>query len=94
MSVKVDLLKDKDIDQITYQIVKHKIWQVLWEGRATMEKISGSVVVTEAKEVLCGLYNAKGGDGVEFCRASCSYTGNREYDQKAFRMVFRNSRDI
>jgi len=60
MSVKVDLLKDKDIDQITYQIVKHKIWQVLWEGRATMEKISGSVVVTEAKEVLCGLYNAKG----------------------------------
>jgi len=60
MSVKVDLLKDKNIDQITYQIVKHKIWQILWEGRATMEKISGSVVVTEAKEVLFGLYNAKG----------------------------------
>ncbi len=60
MSGKIDLLTEKKIDQITYQIAKHKIWQILWEGRVTMEKISGSVVVTEAKEVLCGLYNAKG----------------------------------
>lgn len=60
MSGKIDLLKDVGVDQITYQIAKHRIWQILWEGRATMEKISGSVVVTEAKEVLCGLYNAKG----------------------------------
>ena len=40
------------IDPITYEVVKHSIWQTLWEGRSTMEKVSGSVVVTEAKEVL------------------------------------------
>ena len=60
MMIKEDLLKINGIDQMTYQIIKHQIWQVLWEGRSTMEKISGSVVVTEAKEVLCGLYDVNG----------------------------------
>ncbi|MDY6864314.1 MAG: hydantoinase B/oxoprolinase family protein, partial [Thermodesulfobacteriota bacterium] len=51
---------DIKIDPITYEVVKHKIWQNLWEGRATMELVSGSVVVTEAKEVLYGLYDGAG----------------------------------
>jgi N-methylhydantoinase B len=49
-----------NIDPISYEVIKHKIWQVLWEGRATMELVSGSVVVTEAKEVLYGLYDRDG----------------------------------
>lgn len=52
--------KKETMDPITYEVVKHKIWQNLWEGRATMELVSGSVVVTEAKEVLYGLYDRDG----------------------------------
>ena len=48
------------IDPITYQVAKHKIWQTLWEGRYAMELVSGSVVVTEAKEVLCSLFDTEG----------------------------------
>ena len=54
-----DVNKQK-IDPITYQVAKHKIWQTLWEGRYAMELVSGSVVVTEAKEVLCSLFDTKG----------------------------------
>ncbi|MDY6864082.1 MAG: hydantoinase B/oxoprolinase family protein, partial [Thermodesulfobacteriota bacterium] len=53
-------MQDNKVDPITYEVVKHKIWQILWEGRATMELVSGSVVVTEAKEVLYGLYDRDG----------------------------------
>ena len=48
------------LDPITYEVVKHKIWQTLWEGRLAMELVSGSVVVTEAKEVLYSLYDKEG----------------------------------
>ncbi|MFH2045109.1 MAG: hydantoinase B/oxoprolinase family protein [Pseudomonadota bacterium] len=51
---------DFKIDPITYEVVKHSIWQTLWEGRSTMEKVSGSVVVTEAKEVLFSLHQPNG----------------------------------
>ena len=53
-------MKKTKLDPITYEVVSHKIWQTLWEGRATMELVSGSVVVTEAKEVLYGFYDAEG----------------------------------
>lgn len=52
--------KKQEIDPISYQVAKHKIWQTLWEGRYAMELVSGSVVVTEAKEVLCSLFDAEG----------------------------------
>ena len=52
--------KKQKIDPITYQVAKHKIWQTLWEGRYAMELVSGSVVVTEAKEVLCSLFDTEG----------------------------------
>jgi len=52
--------KEFKLDPITYEVVKHSIWQTLWEGRATMEKVSGSVVVTEAKEVLFSLHRPDG----------------------------------
>lgn len=50
----------QELDPITYQVAKHKIWQALWEGRYAMELVSGSVVVTEAKEVLCSLFDTEG----------------------------------
>ncbi len=51
---------EKILDPISYEVIRHKIWHTLWEGRAAMELVSGSVVVTEAKEVLYGLYDTQG----------------------------------
>jgi N-methylhydantoinase B len=54
-------LKEKStLDPITYEIIKHKVWQILWEGRETMLKVSGSPVVCEAKEAMFALYDGNG----------------------------------
>lgn len=48
------------LDPVIYEILKHKLWQILWEGRETMLRVSGSPVVSEAKECMFALHNAKG----------------------------------
>jgi N-methylhydantoinase B len=53
-------MKEYKLDPITYEVLKHRIWQILWEGRVAMQRVSGSPVVTEAKEVMFSLYNDKG----------------------------------
>jgi N-methylhydantoinase B len=50
----------KELDPITYEVLKHKIWQILWEGREAMLHVSGSPVVSEAKECMFAIYDAEG----------------------------------
>jgi N-methylhydantoinase B len=50
----------EEVDTLTYEVVKHKIWQILAEGRSAMELVSGSPVVCEAKEAMYALYDEKG----------------------------------
>ncbi|MDY6864054.1 MAG: hydantoinase B/oxoprolinase family protein [Thermodesulfobacteriota bacterium] len=52
--------EEYQLDPITYEVIKHRIWQILWEGRVAMQKVSGSPVATEAKEVMFSIYNEKG----------------------------------
>ena len=51
---------ERELDPITYEVIKHKIWQILWEGREAMLHVSGSPVVSEAKECMFAIYDAQG----------------------------------
>lgn len=53
----------EEIDPVVYEILKHRLFSYLQEGRHAMAKVSGSPIATEAKETMCAVYNAKG-DGV------------------------------
>ncbi|MDO8784748.1 MAG: hydantoinase B/oxoprolinase family protein, partial [Syntrophales bacterium] len=50
----------KDIDPITYEILRHRLFSILQEGRYAMARVSGSPVATEAKETMTAIYDADG----------------------------------
>ena len=50
----------KKVDSITYEILRHRLFSLLQEGRYAMARVSGSPVATEAKETLTSVYKANG----------------------------------
>ena len=48
------------IDLITYEILRHRLFSILQEGRYAMARVSGSPVATEAKETMTSIYTKEG----------------------------------
>ena len=48
------------VDSITYEILRHRLFSLLQEGRYAMARVSGSPVATEAKETLTSIYKPDG----------------------------------
>ncbi len=50
----------ENLDAITYEILRHRLFSILQEGRYAMARVSGSPVATEAKETMTAIYKANG----------------------------------
>ncbi|MBI3014951.1 MAG: hypothetical protein HYY65_07835, partial [Candidatus Tectomicrobia bacterium] len=44
------------LDPVKYEIFRHRIFNILEEGRIAMRMVSGSPVVVEGGETLCSFY--------------------------------------
>ena len=51
----------KTIDPITFEIVRHKLFQVLDEAIIALENVSGSPITNEGHDMMVSLYRANGG---------------------------------
>lgn len=51
---------DTDVDPITFEVVKHRLWQINDEQGTTIRQISSSPIVTEANDFNVGLFTADG----------------------------------
>lgn len=49
-----------DIDPITYEVVKHRLWQINDEQGTTIRTVSSSPIVTEVNDFNVGLFTAEG----------------------------------
>ncbi|MBI4334727.1 MAG: hydantoinase B/oxoprolinase family protein [Chloroflexi bacterium] len=49
-----------NIDPITFEIVRHKLWQIIDEMGITLKRVSGSPSTTEANDFMVGLFTANG----------------------------------
>ncbi|MBI4334719.1 MAG: hydantoinase B/oxoprolinase family protein [Chloroflexi bacterium] len=48
------------VDPITFEIIRHKLWQITDEMGLTLKRVSGSPTTTEAHDFMVGLYRANG----------------------------------
>ena len=53
-------MDNNNLDPITYEILRHRLFSILQEGRYAMARVSGSPVATEAKETMTSIYTADG----------------------------------
>ena len=53
-------MEDRYVDPITFEIVRHRLWQITDEMGISLERVSGSPVVTEAGDFLTALFLADG----------------------------------
>ncbi|MBI3075791.1 MAG: hydantoinase B/oxoprolinase family protein [Deltaproteobacteria bacterium] len=49
-----------ELDPFRYEIFRHRLYQVLEEGRLAIHRVSGSPVVVEGGECMCSFYDADG----------------------------------
>ena len=50
----------KELDPVQYEIFRHRLFNILEEGRIAVSMISGSPVVVEGGETMCSFYDASG----------------------------------
>ena len=50
----------KELDPIQYEIFRHRLFNILEEGRIAVGMVSGSPVVVEGGETMCSFYDPKG----------------------------------
>ncbi len=55
-----DRVFGEDIDPITYEILKHRLFSYLQGGRHAMARVSGAPIATEAKETMCAVFDSQG----------------------------------
>lgn len=48
------------LDPVKYQIYRHRLYNILEEGRLTIRCVTGSAVVAEGGETLCSFYMSDG----------------------------------
>lgn len=51
---------DTDLDPVTYQIIKHRLFRVTDEASAHLKRVSASPLVTEGHDFIVSIYNAEG----------------------------------
>jgi len=51
---------EKRIDPVTLEILLHKLWQITDEAAIVLKRVSGSMVVIEAKDIIAALCDARG----------------------------------
>jgi N-methylhydantoinase B len=59
------LKKRPEMDPITFEVIRHRLWQITSEMGAALIHISGSPVVTQVNDIMTGLFLADG-DPVTF----------------------------
>ena len=50
----------KELDPIQYEIFRHRLFNILEEGRIAVGMVSGSTVVVEGGETMCSFYDSNG----------------------------------
>lgn len=48
------------LDPIRYEIFRHRLFNILEEGRIAIKMVSGSAVVVEGGETMCSFYTSVG----------------------------------
>jgi N-methylhydantoinase B len=54
------VMGEKRIDPITLEILLHRLWQIADEAAIVLKRVSGSVVVIEAKDIIVALCDERG----------------------------------
>jgi N-methylhydantoinase B len=49
------------VDPVTFEIIRHKLYQVIDESIIALENVSGSPITNEGHDMMCSLYRADGG---------------------------------
>src|SRR3990172_1091194 len=71
------------IDPVKYEIFRHRIFNILEEGRIAMRMVSGSAVVVEGGETLCSFYTSDGTPILTAAGILLHCTGARDFVIKA-----------
>lgn len=50
----------ESLDPVTFEILRHRLWQIADEMGVNLRRVSGSPVVTDASDFMCALYRADG----------------------------------
>ncbi|MDP2663351.1 MAG: hydantoinase B/oxoprolinase family protein, partial [Dehalococcoidia bacterium] len=53
-------MTEPDIDPITFEVLRHRLWAINDEAGSTIKRISGSPIATEAYDFNTGILNAQG----------------------------------
>ena len=71
------------LDPIKYEIYRHRLYNVLEEGRITIRRVTGSAMVAEGGETLCSFYTSDGEPVQTAAGILLHCTGARDFVLKA-----------
>ncbi len=71
------------LDPIRYEIFRHRLFNILEEGRIAIKMVSGSAVVVEGGETMCSFYTSEGIPILTAAGILIHCTGARDFILKA-----------
>ncbi|MBI2953756.1 MAG: hydantoinase B/oxoprolinase family protein [Chloroflexi bacterium] len=71
------------LDPIKYEIYRHRLYNILEEGRITIRRVTGSAMVAEGGETLCSFYMSDGTPVLTASGILLHCTGARDFVLKA-----------
>jgi len=85
--------KIESVDPITFEIIRHRLFQIVDEAIIALENVSGSPITNEGHDMMVSLYRSDGGllvGGVGFLHHLTSAAQAVKHIIKNFRFFFRN----
>ncbi len=75
-----------EIDPVRYEVFRHRLFNILEEGRIAIKMVSGSAVVVEGGETMCSLHLADGSTILVAAGILLHAVGARQFIQKAMEL--------
>jgi len=75
-----------EIDPVRYEVFRHRLFNILEEGRIAIKMVSGSPVVVEGGETMCSLHRADGSTILVAAGILVQAVGARQFIQKAIEL--------
>jgi N-methylhydantoinase B len=75
-----------EIDPVRYEVFRHRLFNILEEGRIALKMVSGSPVVVEGGETMCSLHRADGSTILVAAGILLHAVGARQFIQKAIEL--------
>ncbi len=73
----------EQLDPVKYEIFRHRLFNILEEGRIAIQQVSGSPVVVEGGECMCSFYTAEGTVILTAAGLLLHCTGAQDFIKKA-----------